>query len=176
MLHQADQLKRKRRLSINLDELAFVLHRGPGIKMECFLNLQNGNILNIPSNDDLLISMLNLRETIEFYDRHQLILELLPAPEHHLFIPDQFYQHIFTLMSDFAEQIRETHPGLFRKYWYIIHRYGEYDRFIRLTRKHIALHQRFLELRDSLFERNARQWLRENHIAFVHKQKQKRLP
>ncbi len=41
-------------LTVNIDELAFVLHRGSDIKMECYLDLRNGKILNIPTNEKLI--------------------------------------------------------------------------------------------------------------------------
>lgn len=65
-------------LPINIDELAFVLHRGSELDMECYLNLETGDILNIPTDNVILTNILKLEKNINLLDKEALIRKIAP--------------------------------------------------------------------------------------------------
>ena len=153
-----------RTLSINIDELAFVLHRGPGLDMECFLNLDNGAIINIPTNRQFLKQILDV--DVELLREDALMRMLLPGEGRYLHIPDQFSLRLFELQSGFTEKIKKSYPKIYQQLWRLIQKDGVYTDFRNILKDVPGLNERFLKYRDALYEKYAIEWLKENNITY----------
>lgn len=156
-----------RQLQINLDEFAFLLHRGKTLDLYCFLNTTTGDIVSIPSDREMLIALLKLPEGSEMLTTHSLVARLIPDGQDFLTIPDNFRVHIFKLMSDFINSIRSSHPNLATKLDTSIHENNGYKSFMNTIRKDGSVFNRYLRYRDQFFEQSARAWLTENEIELV---------
>ena len=154
-------------LSINIDELAFVLHRGSELELECYLNLETGDIINIPTDNDILTSILKLEKNINVLDKEALIRKIAPDSTNFLYIPNNFPNIIFDLMSEFTRSIENEYQELHDKLWVAIQKEGGYQEFHRMIKSEQGLLKKFLLLRDSFFEASALQWLRDNEIKVV---------
>ncbi|MBD3223594.1 MAG: hypothetical protein GF313_02625 [Caldithrix sp.] len=151
-------------LQINITELAFVLHRGPDMEMECYLNLDSGNIINIPTNRDVLSNILKFKDDIDRYDKHALIQKLIPENLKYLYIPDQLSQVLFPMMDQFIELIKNDEPSYHEKLWKAIHRYGDSKRFTRILKTNPKLFDHYLMFRDFYFEKEADKWLKKQGV------------
>ncbi|HID38618.1 MAG TPA: hypothetical protein EYP36_03780 [Calditrichaeota bacterium] len=152
-------------LPINIDELAFVLHRGPGLEMECFLNLDTGAIINIPTNRKFLKRILKI--DVEMLRDDALINMLLPENGHFLYIPNQFSLRLYELFSSFAKKIETTYPEIHDRLWVLIQKNGTYSEYKNIFSKVSSLNAYFIRFRDDLYEKYAIRWLEENNITYV---------
>ncbi len=153
------------KLPINIDELAFVLHRGPGLEMECFLNLDTGAIINIPMNRKFLQRILQV--DVEMLREDALIKMLLPENGRFLRIPNQFSSRLYELFSGFAKEIEDAHPVIYNRLWVLIHEDGTYTEYKNIVNKIPSLKAYFIRYRDDLYEKYAIRWLEENNIAYT---------
>lgn len=155
-----------KQLSINLDELAFVLHRGKLLDMYCFLNASSGNILSIPSDREILYTMLQPLENPELLTTHELVSRLIPDGVNLLTIPDLFQQNIFDLMSEFIASIQEDNPGIAENLLVAVKEDG-YSEFHNILQKNKQLLTYYISYRDRFFETSAIEWLRNINIEVV---------
>ena len=153
------------KVPINIDELAFVLHRGPGLEMECFLNLDTGVIINIPMNRKFLQRILEV--DVEMLREDALIKMLLPEDGHFLRIPNHFSLRLYELFSGFAKEIEKAYPVIHDRLWLLIQRDGTYSEYKNIFSKVPSLNAYFIRFRDDLYEKFAIRWLEENNIAYV---------
>lgn len=153
-----------KQLKINLDELAFVLHRGKTLEMFCFLSTTSGKILSIPSDREILKAMVKLPEDHERYNTKDLVASLVPAGENFITIPDLFSAHVFDLMNEFISTIETENPGLAEHLTLAVHDDGGFERFLRIVREERRVYNEYLKYRDQFFERSAREWLEQNGI------------
>ena len=153
------------KLPINIDELAFILHRGPGLEMECFLNLDSGAIINIPMNKNFLQRILKV--DVEMLREDALINMLLPEDGHFLRIPNQFSLRLYELFSGFAHEIEDAFPVIYDRLWVVIQKNGTYNDFKNIFSKIPSLKAFFIRYRDDLYEKYAIRWLEENKINYT---------
>jgi len=154
-----------KRLKINMDELAFVLHRGAELEMKCYLDLKSGRILNFPTNLEVVKQLFHLKEDVNNIDINKLIRRILPEPQHFLELPDMFDQVAFDLMSRFTRSIEVSKPLLAEELWKGIHEGQGYKAFnTKIREEYPGLLRSFIRLRDELFEESARNWLKSQHI------------
>ncbi len=153
--------------SVNMDELAFVLHRSPSLHLDCYLDLETGNIINVPTDRKVLENLLPPEENSQLLSTENMIEQLLPKDGKLLFIPDLFEQNIFNLMMQFQESLAEDEPELAEKLFITIHGEGGYASFRKLIQKRYQLLKLFIRFRDSFFEREAKAWLKQNHVSAV---------
>lgn len=156
--------KTEKKLPINIDELAFVLHRGPRLEMECFLNLDTGAIVNVPTNRQFLKQVLDV--DVDLLREDALMQMLLPKEGRFLHIPDQFSLRLFELQSGFAEEIKYSYPKIYDRLWQLIQHEGIYDDFRQIIKEVQGLNDRFIGFRDALYEKFALEWLAENKIEY----------
>lgn len=156
-----------RQLHINLDEFAFLLHRGETLDLYCFLNASSGEILSIPSDRKILQAMLKLTEESEMLTTQDLVARLIPDGQDYLTIPDNFRQNIYMIMSEFINSIQNTHPTLADNLNRAVHEEGGYEAFLKDLRKDRFIFKRYLHYRDQFFEQSALNWLGENNIELV---------
>jgi hypothetical protein len=154
-------------LSVNLDELAFVLHRSPSLHLDCYLDLETGNILNVPTDRKVLENLLPPEENSQMLSTDNMIEQLLPKGGNLLFIPDLFEQHVFKLMIDFHKTLEEGEPELAEQLFITIHGEGGYASFRKLIQKRYQLLKSFIRFRDSFFEQEAQTWLKQNNISAI---------
>ncbi len=153
-----------KQLKINLDELAFVLHRGAELEMKCYLELESGRILNIPTNPEVVKQLFHLAEDINNIDINKLVRRILPDSHHFLELPDMFEQVAFDLMSRFTRSIEDSKPLLAEELWKDIHEGLGYKSFNAKLRENPNLFRSFIQMRDELFEESARAWLKNHDI------------
>ena len=156
-----------RQLQINLDEFAFLLHRGKALDLYCFLNSKSGAILSIPSDRKILLTMLNMPASSETLTTQSLVARLIPDGQDYLTIPDIFRQNVYKLMSDFIHSIRASQPKLADMLDTSVHEEGGYESFLKIIRKDGSIFNRYMRYRDQFFEQSARLWLTENNIELV---------
>lgn len=156
-----------KQLKINLDELAFLLHRGKSLEMFCFLNTSSGKILSIPSDREILQAMINLPEDHERYNTIDLVSPLIPEGENFIAIPDLFSAHVFELMSAFISAVDHEHPVLAERLTLAVQKEGGFDRFLHVVREKRPIFDKYLRYRDRFFEDSAREWLSENGIELI---------
>ncbi|GEM_PF-2627453 len=154
------------KLPINLDELSFVLHRGPELELACFLDLDTGTIENYPTNREALISLLKLDdEKGNLYTTEYLVDIMIPKDRNLISIPDKFSEVIYTIMTHFVRKLDGSEIQLYNELSQIIHQKGDYQLFHEVLQKHPSQLRRFLETRDTFFERSALNWLKEHNIS-----------
>ncbi len=156
-----------RQLQINLDEFAFLLHRGKTLDLHCFLNMETGAILSIPSDRKILLTILNLPEDSEMLTTNSLVARLIPNDQDYLTIPDNFQQNVYRLMSDFIHSIRNNYTSLADMLDASVHKEGGYDSFMHIIRKNGSIINHYLRYRDRFFEQSARQWLTKNNLELI---------
>ncbi len=160
--------------SINMDELAFVLHRSPSLNLDCYLDLDTGNIINVPTERNVLENLFPSGRDSHLLSTEKMIEELLPDHARLLFIPDLFEQHVFNLMIRFQESIEESDPELAEQLLSAIHKEGGFTAFRKLIQKQYRTLKAFIRFRDAFFEKEAEAWLKNNNISVV--QREKNLP
>ncbi len=157
-----------RSLPVNLDELAFVLHRGDELEMECFLNLETGEILYIPTDNDVLQSMFHQLTLPELVSVTTLAERMFPDISKLLYIPDNFKDVVFELMTRFS-----NHDSLNsiakERLVQAIHHKGGYNRFHKVLEEFPGLLSRFVDFRDNFFLEKAKEWLRGHDISIADK-------
>lgn len=158
-------------LRINMDEFAFVLHRGPNLPMDCYLDLKTGEILNIPTDRNVLQEMLDLDERIHLYPVESLVEQILPNKTKFKHIPDLLPDIIFDLMNQFTSRLKKMNAGLADRLQNILHGEGGSHEFYRLIRKNRSINKKFIDFRDNYFLENAEKWLRDNGIKPLSAQK-----
>jgi hypothetical protein len=151
-------------LPVNIEELSFVLHRGPEMKMECYLDLRNGTILNIPTNEKLISRMHGKEVDPENLNHDFFIDQIITEKEYYLYIPDLFQQHIFNLMSAFTKSISNQNFDETDALWKTIQEKGGYSIFRYIITKNEELYDLYIFFRDHMYEQLAREWLDENNI------------
>ncbi len=152
-------------LRINIDELAFVLHRGSGLEMKCFLDLKSGQIINVPTNRDVVKQILHLRENN--FSPDALSNEVIAEKKETLLeIPDRFDLIIFDLMSKFIRSIQQEDDRFAEKLWEIVHRGKGYKVFHTAISERYGMLKKFIRLKDEMFEQAALKWLEENKIIW----------
>jgi len=151
-------------LSINLDELAFVLHRSPEFELQCYLNLDNGEIMNIPTNKEALTGILELKNDPQLLSTEGLVKMIIPKDKNYLSVPDLFSQIIYDIMGGFADTIKDKDAILYDELWHNIHHGGGYSGFHRIIKSRQNYQRKFIAYRDSAYEKNAIKWLKENDI------------
>ncbi len=155
-------------LSINLDELAFVLHRGPQLKMECFLDRETGAIIYIPTDVSALSAMFNSTFEPELLNINALARDIVHKDTPLLYIPDHFSQNIFELMNTFVGST--TLPeNLSKKLIKAIHGSGGYAEFHAILKSDPKQFKKFLNFRDDFYFSKAVEWLKENQIQVKEK-------
>lgn len=155
-------------LPINLDELAFVLHRTVDLHMECFLHLKTGSIINIPTDESLLAELLDRRENIDVSRPIKLLKIIVNDPENYLHIPSQFSKNIFHIMSEFTRFVETKNHVLSDQLWEVIKSNKGGSRvFVEKIENKPALFRHYIRFRDSVFEKEARHWLKENDIISI---------
>ena len=152
-----------RELPVNLDELAFVLHRGDELDMECFLNLETGEIHYIPTDNDVLQSLFHKLTLPELVSITSLAERLFPDISKLLYIPDNFKDIVFDLMNQFANL--SSLPELAReKLLEAIHHKGGFKKFHKVLEEFPGLLTNFIEFRDTFFLQKAQEWLKKHEI------------
>ncbi len=155
-----------RKLPINLDELAFVLHRGEELDMECFLDLDTGEIHYIPTDNDVLQSMFKQLTIPELVSITSLAERLFTDISHLLYIPDNFKDVVFELMNQFSNH--SSLPEVTReRLLQAIHHKGGFEKFHKVLQEFPGLLTRFVEFRDSFFLEKAKEWLEGHEIVPV---------
>jgi len=157
-------------LTINLDELAFVLHRGDSLKLACYLDVETGNIVNIPTDRNVLQDVLKLGENSQLLSTENMVNQLVPDGHHLLSIPDLFTQNVFELMMDFQHSVEESEPKLASELLTTIHGEGGFKQFRELIQKEFRWLKLFIRFRDSFFEEKAKNWLNSKEITPIHSQ------
>lgn len=155
------------KLQINLDELAFVLHRGKLLDMYCFLNMATGEILNIPSDRKTLETMFKLPEESTLLTTADLVSRMVPPGVNFLTIPNLFSQNVFNLMSEFINSIQEKFPAESEALVRTLHGEGGWTDFHNTVRENEALLVKYIRFRDRFFEASARRWLEEKDIELI---------
>lgn len=155
-----------RELPVNLNELAFVLHRGDELDMECFLNLETGEIHYIPTDNDVLQSMFHQLTLPELVSITSLAERLFPDISKLLYIPDNFKEIVFDLMNQFS-----SHPTLSdltrEKLLEAIHHKGGFKKFHNVLEEFPGLLTNFIEFRDNFFLLKTKEWLKKHDIIPV---------
>ncbi len=146
-----------------MDELAFVLHRGPDLDMECFLNLQTGEILYIPTDTVALQSMFDSPFEPELMNVKALAEDILRKETALLYIPDNFQLVVFDLMNGFTS-IDDLDEIIQEKLITAIRGAGGFDSFHQILRNYPDLLRKFVEFRDQFYLERAYEWLEENGI------------
>ncbi|MGD9899223.1 MAG: hypothetical protein AB7T22_08870 [Calditrichaceae bacterium] len=154
-------------LMINMDELAFVLHRGHDIEMECYLDTRSGDIISIPTNDSIISSTLDLEDDVSVLNKNGLVEMMLPDRGDLLYIPNNFSQILFELMSDFTKLIENDHAELHDMLWAAIQKGGGFEEFHRIIKSRPGILNQFIVFRDNKFEENAVIWLKDHEIKSV---------
>ncbi len=155
-----------KKLPINLDELAFVLHRGDDLDMECFLNLETGEILYVPTDSDVLKSIFHQLTIPELVSITSLAERLFDDISKLLYIPDNFKDVVFELMNRFTNF--SYLPDLAReKLTEAIHNKGGFKKFHKVLEEFPGLLSRFVEFRDAFFLEKAKEWLAKHDIVPV---------
>ena len=152
-----------RELPINLDELAFVLHRGKDLDMECFLNLETGEILYIPTDTDVMHSIFHQLSLPELVSITSLAERLFPDISNLLYIPDNFNDCVFDLMNQFVSLpiINDMVQNNLLK---AIHNKGGFKKFHQIIQEIPGLLKEFVQFRDKFFQENAKNWLNGHEI------------
>lgn len=153
-----------RKLPVNLDELAFVLHRGSALAMDCFLDLDTGQIITIPLDAELLVQILHLDIDPPMLEPKSLIGSLVPQGRNLIHIPDNYAIVIFDLMADFSRKIEHQIPDMSQNLWGTIHNKGGFPEFRRIIMRRQGLLNQFIDFRDKYYRGKARKWLKENQI------------
>lgn len=153
-----------RQLPINLDELAFVLHRGEDLDMECFLNLETGEILYIPTDSDVLHFMFHQISLPELVSVTSLAERIFPDISKLLYIPDNFRDIVFDLMNQFAN-IPNINDAIRTKLLNAIHRQGGFRVFRQVVNDSPGLLAKFIQFRDDFFLEKALEWLKKHEIV-----------
>lgn len=151
-------------LPINFEELSFVLHRGADMKMECYLDLRNGAILNIPTNEKLISSMYSKTINPININHNFFVDQIIAGKDYYLYIPDHFQNQLFNLMSSFANSLSGKGFPETDDLWRTINEEGGYSEFHLILTKNDDLYDLFISFRDSIYEKSAREWLSENKI------------
>jgi len=156
-----------KQLQINLDELAFILHRGKLLDMYCFLNTATGEILNIPSDRKTLETMFQLPENSEMLTTADLVSRMVPPGVNFLTVPDLFSQNVFNLMSEFISSIQDSFPSETEELMRAVHQEGGWTEFHNIVRSNDELLAKYIRFRDRFFEASALRWLEEKNIKLV---------
>ena len=156
-----------KQLRINLDELAFILHRGKLLDMYCFLNTSTGEILNIPSDRKTLETMFKLPENSTLLTTTDLVSRMVPPGVNFLTIPDLFSQNVFNLMSEFISSIQDSFPAEAESLLRALQQEGGWTEFHKIVRSNDELLAKYIRFRDRFFESSARRWLEEKNIELV---------
>ncbi len=154
-------------LQINLDELAFILHRGKLLEMYCFLNTSTGEILNIPSDRKTLETMFKLPENSALLTTADLVSRMVPPGVNFLTIPDLFSQNVFNLMSEFIDSVQDSFPAESETLVRAVHEEGGWTDFHNIVRSNDELLAKYIRFRDRFFERSAQHWLEKKNIELV---------
>ncbi len=152
-----------KKLPINLDELAFVLHRGEDLKMECFLNLKSGEILYVPTDTEILRSLLHQISPPELLNTKALAESLFGKNNNLIYIPDNFKNVVFDLMSGFTN-LSVLSDQIQNKLVNAIQREGGFNKFHQILCEIPDLLKKFIEFRDDFFLEKALEWLKEQNI------------
>ncbi len=156
-----------KRLQINLDELAFILHRGKLLDMYCFLNTSTGEILNIPSDRKTLEAMFRLPENSAMLTTADLVSRMVPPGVNFLTVPDLFSQNVFNLMTEFIDSVQTLFPTETEALIRAVHQEGGWKDFHDIVRSNEELLAKYIRFRDRFFESSARRWLEEKDIELV---------
>ncbi len=150
-------------LPINLDELAFVLHRGPEMHVECFLDCETGEIIYIPTDTSALNAMFQSVFEPERLNVEALARDITRKDTALKYIPDNFSQVVFELMTGFIEST--SFPDyLLKKLEKAIQGKGGYTEFHAILKSAPQYLKKFINFRDDFFAYKAIEWLKENNI------------
>lgn len=150
-------------LPINLDELAFVLHRGPELHVECFLDCETGEIIYIPTETSALNAMFQSVFEPERLNVEALARDITRKDTALKYIPDNFPQVVFELMNSFIDST--SFPDfLKKKLEKAIQEKGGYSEFHSILKSAPKYLKKFLNFRDEFFVLKAIEWLKENNI------------
>ncbi|MCD6376613.1 MAG: hypothetical protein J7L94_13875 [Caldisericaceae bacterium] len=150
-------------LPVNLDELAFVLHRGPELHAECFLDCETGEIIYIPTDTSALNAMFQSIFEPERLNVEALARDITRKDTALKYIPDNFSQVVFELMTSFIEST--SFPAyLQKKLEKAIQSKGGYSEFHSILKGAPKFHKKFINFKDEFFVCKAIEWLKENNI------------
>jgi len=155
-------------LPINLDELAFVLHRGPDMHMECFLDCETGEIIYIPTDTSALNAMFQSVFQPERLNVEALARDITRKDTALKYIPDNFSQCVFELMNSFIDATYFP-DYLQKKLVNAIKGNGGYAEFHSILKTAPKYLKKFLHFRDEFFLCKAIEWLKENNILIKSK-------
>ncbi len=150
-------------LPINLDELAFVLHRGPDMNMECFLDCETGEIIYIPTETSALNAMFHSVFESERMNVEALARDLTRKDTALKYIPDNFSLVVFELMTGFVETT-ELPEILQDKLLKAIHGSGGFFEFHSTLKSAPRFLKKFIQFRDNFYLNKAMDWLKANNI------------
>jgi hypothetical protein len=157
-----------KKLHINIDELAYVLHRGQTLDMASFLNIKNGEIINIPTERSVLQNLIDLEDEKERYTTTDMVQKLLPEDHENLVeIPNIFQQNLFNLMTGFISSISDEFPVHYAKLEQAIIKEGGYTAFRKIISDNKKLFSRYIKFRDTFFEDSAIEWLQQYQIEVI---------
>lgn len=154
-------------LPINISELAFVLHRGEEMQMECFLDLHSGRIINIPTNPDLVKRLHHKKVSDMNFNEKYFVDHLMSDKSSCLYIPDLFKQNIYNLMSSFVTEVEKKNFVDSRALWNTIQSEGGFTEFHSIISGKQKLYDFFIEFRDRMYKKIAVVWLKENQIKII---------
>ncbi|MHB2152826.1 UPF0158 family protein [Calditrichota bacterium GD2] len=155
-------------LPINLDELAFVLHRGPEMNMECFLDCETGEIIYIPTETSALSAMFQSLFEPERMNVEALARDITRRDTALKYIPDNFSLVVFELMNGFLEST--SIPDYLKNRLYkAIHGNGGFSEFHSILKGAPKFLKKFIQFRDEFYLCKAIEWLKDNNILVTHK-------
>ncbi|MBN2425349.1 MAG: hypothetical protein JXR46_13770 [Calditrichaceae bacterium] len=154
-------------LAINIIELAYVLHRGEEMQMECFLDLHSGKILNIPTNPDLVKRLHHKKVSDMNFNEKYFVDHLISDKSSYLYIPDLFKQNIYNLMSSFVNEVEKRNFVDSQALWNTIQSEGGFSEFHSIISGKQKLYDLFIEFRDRTYKKFAIGWLKENQIKII---------
>jgi len=152
------------RLTLNIDELSFLLHRGPHLPFLPFLNLASGDIITLPSDPRLLSRMLLLRDDYANTKLESLISPLLPGNDL-LFIPDRYSDTVFSLMTKFIARYEKNYPRETKVLGQFLNRKEGFHGF-HLMLLELNMIDLFILFRDLYYKVKTFAWLDEKGIEY----------
>ena len=155
------------KLNISLDELAFVLNRGETIKIACFLDLATGNILNVPTERQVLKNLIDNDHEVALYSTTELVNKVMPKNKSVIPIPNLFNQYIYDLMNKFIVTAKDEFPDSIESLSQAVHNKGGYTDFRQIVLEEKDMLKRYISVRDDFYEQIALNWLKENEIELI---------
>ena len=157
-----------KQLPINLDELAYLLHRGQTIDMASYFHLTTGEIINIPTERKILRKLVPEVDNGWQFAAEDLVRKILPEESEDLIeIPNLLQQHVFGLMSGFISTIADGFPAEAAKLEMTIHKNGSYADFRKILDHNKKILKKYITYRDIFFEQSAIEWLKTYEIEVL---------